>query len=182
MNNLIVELDERKNKIAEKLSSQYAVNHISIEEYERLVEYSQKIETNKEMTILEKIVDGYTPESNNEKKTIPVNTDNIEKNFANILSSRSMSGPMVDSNISSILGDLKITLNESDLINQETTLNVSVILGSVKIIVPDNVNVVCDAIPILGDVSIKGNKNKGYGKNLKIKGAVILGEIRVRNK
>ena len=176
----IIELDERKNKITERLSTVYSVNLISIEEYERLIEYSQKIETEKELSILEKIVEGYNvAEINSEKKTIP---DNIEKNFASILSSRKISGPMVDSIISNILGDIKITLTEEDLINKETTFNVSIILGSLKIIVPDSINVICNAIPLLGEVSIKGNRNNAYGKKLIIKGNIILGDITVRNK
>lgn len=172
-------LEERKQKITEKLSSQYSLNHISLEEYERLVEYSQKIETEKELNILEKIVNGNSPAETNYNKTI---LENIEKNYFTILSSRVTSGPLLSGTITNILGDHKIYLNEEDLINDETTLVVSVILGSVVIFVPDNVVVTCNAVPLLSDISMKNIKNNGYGKKLIIKGSVILGDIKVKTK
>ena len=179
MNNSLIELDERKNKITEKLASQYAVNLISIEEYERLVEYSQKIETESELRILEKIVnERNVTETSREKKPLP---QEIDKEYTNILSSRSISGPMVSGTITNILGDTKITLTEDDLIKDETTLHVSSILGSINIRLSGNINVICNAIPILGEVSNKYKKGNEYGKNLIIKGTVLLGDIKIRN-
>lgn len=172
-------LEERKHKITEKLSSQYSLNYISLDEYERLVEYSQKIETEKELNILEKIVNSNNPEETKYNKAI---LENIEKNYFTLLSSRKTSGPLLSGMITNILGDHKIYLNEEDLINDETTLIVSIILGSVIIYVPDNVYVTCNAVPLLSDISIKDNNKNGYGKKLIIKGSVILGDIKIKTK
>jgi hypothetical protein len=56
MNDITKTIEDRKEKITEELSRQYSLNKISMEEYERLIEYSHKIETEKELMILEKIV------------------------------------------------------------------------------------------------------------------------------
>ncbi|MCL2265164.1 MAG: cell wall-active antibiotics response protein [Treponema sp.] len=180
MDNLLIEIDERKNKIAEKLSSQYSVNLISLEEYERLVEYSQKIETKTELMILEKIVDGRNVSQANYESRPQL--QNIDKEYTNILSTRTISGPMVSGTITNILGETKITLTEDDLINDETVIHVSSILGSINISLSGNIDVICNAIPILGEVSNKNKKHNEYGKKLIIKGTVLLGEIRIKNK
>jgi len=178
MNNLMIGMDERKTKIAEKLSSQYAVNIISIEEYERLVEYSQKIETESELLILEKIVnERNVTEPPREKKPIP---QYIEREFTNVLSTREISGPMVGGIITNILGETKIILDEDDLINDETTLHVSSVLGSIDIRLSGNINVVCKVIPILGEARNKYKKAAGNGKTLIINGNVILGDIKIK--
>ncbi|MDR0323246.1 MAG: cell wall-active antibiotics response protein [Treponema sp.] len=174
-------INERKNKLVEKLSSEYALNHISMEEYERLIEYSQKVETDKELKILEKLIDENTSVETNTRREI--NIGNIEKNYFTFLSSRKTTGPIVSANISNVLGDHKIYLNEDDLIEDETTLNISSVLGSVVIYLPDNVEVVCRVIPILGDVTIKDQfRNKGSRKKLILNGSVILGDLKVKPK
>jgi hypothetical protein len=48
-------IDEEKDKLAKNLSEQYSHNIISMEEYERILEYINKIETKKEASIIEKI-------------------------------------------------------------------------------------------------------------------------------
>jgi hypothetical protein len=56
MNDIMKTLEDKKEEITEELSKQYSLNKISLEEYERLIEYAHKIETEKELIILEKIV------------------------------------------------------------------------------------------------------------------------------
>ncbi|MDR1247798.1 MAG: hypothetical protein LBK63_00705 [Treponema sp.] len=48
-------MEDKKEKITEALSKQYALNKIFLEEYERLIEYAHKIETEKiHLRLLEK--------------------------------------------------------------------------------------------------------------------------------
>ena len=66
MGQLTAVVEERKDKLVEKLSTQYSLSQISMEEYERLVKYSQEIETEKELTIFEKIIEEHSlPEEKN---------------------------------------------------------------------------------------------------------------------
>ena len=188
MDRLITTIEDRKEKITDKLSTEFSLNRISVEEYERLIKYSQTIETNKELQILEKLVEGYSAQGNNNHEISNnygandqiYNSNNGEREHVSILSSRTTKGVITGGNFVNILGDQKIIITENDLINNETTLNFVVLLGSVVIQVPDNVNVICKAIPILGDVSAADNISHGGGKKLIITGNVILGDIKVK--
>jgi len=181
MDQIIETFDERKDKIVEKLSSEYSLNHISLEEYERLIEYSHKIETEQEFRILEKIIE----ESKSARTADYAGTvsNNIKKEYTTILSSRQTTGPVTNGNFVNILGSHQIILKEEDLINRETVFNVTVLLGSIEISVPNNVEVINNAVPLLANVSI--NENVGTGdavKKLIINGSVILGSIDVKRK
>jgi len=174
-------LDERKDKIVEKLSSEYSLNHISLEEYERLVGYSNNIETEKEFRILEKIIE--ESKSAATADNAGKSPNNIVKKYLTILSSRQTSGPITNGNIVNILGSHQIILKEEDLINRETVFNATVLLGSIEITVPYNVEVINNAVPLLANVSI--NEDAGTGeavKRLTVNGNVILGTINIKRK
>jgi len=181
MDRITETLDEKKDKITEKLSTEYSLNHLSLEEYERLIKYSHNIETEKEFKILEKIIE----ESKLEKTADNAGTvsHNIKKEHLTILSTRQTSGPITNGNFVNILGSHQINLKEEDLINRETVFNVTVLLGSIEISVPNNVEVINNAVPLLANVSI--NETAGTGeavKKLIINGSVILGTINVKRK
>lgn len=179
----LIAVEERKEKLTEKLSTQYSLNLISMEEYERLIKYSQNIETDKELTILEKIIEEHNPPAENREAdnndARPVSGG--RQNHFTLLSSRKTTGPLTSGNYTTILGDHRLVIDESDLINDKTVLNVKVLLGDMVISVPENVNVISKVIPILADVSVSGSlKNKNCKKKLIIKGSVILGDVKVR--
>jgi len=181
MDRITETLDERKDKITEKLSSEYSLNHISLGEYERLIEYSHKIETEQEFKILEKIIE----ESKSAQKADYAGTmsHNVEKKYTTILSSRQTSGPITNGNFVNILGSHQINLKEEDFINRETIFNVKIVLGSIEISVPPNVEVINNAVPLLANVSINEDAGKReVGKKLIINGSVILGTIDVKRK
>jgi hypothetical protein len=52
-------IEERKEKAIENLSDSFAKNKLPLEEYERLVEYIQKIESERELIVVEKMVAEY---------------------------------------------------------------------------------------------------------------------------
>jgi len=190
MAHLILTVEDRKDKIVDKLSTVYSLNRISMEEYERLIKYSQNIETEKELQIFEKIVSEYnvdqyeyvkTPEPQQETKEKISSISNHKHEYTTILSSRKTSGPITSGNYVSILGDHKITITENDLVNDETVLNFSVILGDAVILVEDNISVINRVIPVLADVKIADNVGSKPGrKTLIITGNVILGDIKVK--
>jgi len=184
MDQLTEIFEERKNKIVERLSSEYSLNHISLEEYERLIEYSHKIETEKEFKILEKIIEeNKSPERVDNSKTV---TNNIEKEYFTLLSSRQTSGPIANGKFTTILGNHQVTIKEEDLVNRETVFDVMVLLGEIVISVPDNVEVIINAVPLLGNISIN-SINDGVGtreavKKLIIRGNVTLGDLTIKRK
>lgn len=190
MNNLTETIEDRKNRFVDKLSNEYSFNRISLEEYERLVHYSQSIETEKELQIFEKLVKEHTKEEDNFTSTVNNESYDNDKKFNNnpkdyfsVLSSRKKTGVITSGNYVNILADHKIIINEDDLINSETVLNCMVLLGSIVIHVPENVNVINKAMPILSDISIDDRiRDRGGRKSVIITGNVILGDIKVKVK
>jgi predicted membrane protein len=185
MNDIMKTIEDKKEKLTEELSEQYSLNKISLEEYERLVEYAHKIETEKEFIILEKII------NENKATTVYKNTGKKEinsmrhiRNEYTILSSRKTSGSIlneINGKIISILGDNHIIINDDDLINDETVINVIAILGDIVIHIPNNLAVINKAVPILGGIfGDEGNKNNGQCKRLIIEGEIILGNITIK--
>jgi uncharacterized protein YerC len=52
----MINIDEEKDKLTQKLSDQYSQNILNMEEYERILEYINKIETEKEISIIQNII------------------------------------------------------------------------------------------------------------------------------
>jgi len=176
-------VEERKDLLVEKLSTQYSLNRISMEEYERLIKYSQDIETEKELKIFEKIIKEHdAPEirEDSEKDDKRSFSRMYHNNFT-LLSSRKTTGPITGGNFVTILGDHKIIIDEEDLKKDKTVLNVMVLLGDMVIHVPENVSVIVKAFPLLADIKVPDSLiNKACQKKLVIKGNVLLGDIRVK--
>jgi len=178
----LITIDKRKEKITDKLSTEYSMNRISMDEYERLIKYSQNIETENELQILEKIAAEYGMKENstNENITIP---DNNQKKHFTILSSKKTTGEITSGKYINILSTHKIIINEEDLVNDKTVLDCMSVLGDIILHIPENVNLINKATPILADVSIDSKvKTGGGGKSVIITGKVILGDIRVKIK
>ena len=82
-----------------------------------------------------------------------------------------------------VLGEHKIIITESDLINDNTTLNVMVLLGTVTIHVPESVDINIKVIPLLADISAPDNvRNRNARKSLTINGSCILGNVSIKVK
>jgi hypothetical protein len=61
-------VEERKGKAIETLSARFAENRLPLEEYERLVEYINKIESERELVIVENMVAGFGDDERDEKE------------------------------------------------------------------------------------------------------------------
>jgi len=186
-------VEERKQKAIVELSESYAKNRLPLEEYERLVEYINKIESERELVVVEKIVAEYKTE---EKQEMPERQmDDYEEDSyvdersgfdggATILSSRSVSGPLKSgSQFFNLLGSTRIRIRKSDLAKRRTSLNIVNILGDAVIYVESGIHVNNKAIPVLGSARID-SKVKKDGRDgtleLNITGVVLLGDIKVK--
>jgi hypothetical protein len=184
MNDIAETMEDRKEKITEELSRQYALNKISLEEYERLIEYAHKIETEKELMILEKIANesNVTTAYRNTGKEKLYNAG--VKNDYTVLSSRKTSGSMlneINGKIISVLGDNHIMINDGDLIEDETFIEVLVALGEIVLHIPENITVINRAVPVLGGIfGDSENKHNNQNKKLIINGKIILGNMTVK--
>jgi len=192
-------VDERKEKAIEDLSDSFAKNKLPLEEYERLVEYINKIESERELVVVEKMVAEYrgseTPGESRDKsfKYDDDEDDDVPEHYHHhlatrnnlaLLSSRMISGPLQSrSEFVSILGSTEIKVRMEDLAKRRTTVDVVSILGETVIYVEPGIRVVNNAIPILGGSWTNSKVNKlaqDRGPELVITGAALLGNITVK--
>ena len=75
-------LSERKNKAIEALSAQFSRNGMQLEEFERLAEYIHKAESERELAIIEKIVDESADYAGIDKNGASANRGTADKNEA----------------------------------------------------------------------------------------------------
>ena len=187
-------IEERKERAIENLSNSYAKNRLPLEEYERLVEYINKIESERELMVIEKIVAEY---DGNETQSRPIDDDedepdNYTSHFQNttansnltILSTRTFAGPLKSgSQFVSILGSGQIKVRKSDLSKKQTFLDIVSILGDSEISVESGIRVSNRAIPILGSSWTDHKVDKQAGDKepeLIISGTALLGNITVK--
>ena len=188
-------VDERKEKVIENLSSSYAKNRLPLEEYERLVEYIQKIESERELVVVEKIVAEYDgddasgmpseqPDENDEPDYYDRHSNPNSYSNLTVLSSRTFSGPIKSGlQFVSILGSEHIKIRKADLSKRQNVLQVVSILGDSVVFVESGIRVINSTIPILGGSWIDSNVDKqarGEGPELIISGAAILGNVTVK--
>jgi len=185
-------VEERKEKAIENLSDSFAKNKLPLEEYERLVEYIQKIESERELIVVEKMVAEYGG-SELPNKNAYEEDDDEDDNYQRpehqgssltVLSSRTISGP-VESGMQfvSILGSEHIKIRKADLSRRKTVLNVVSILGESVISVESGIRVSNRAVPILGGAWTDRKVERSADNRepeLIISGAALLGNITVK--
>jgi hypothetical protein len=189
-------VEDRKEKAIESLSDSFANNKLPMEEYERLVEYINKIESERELVIVEKMVREYAAEQGITPERAEVEDDSEDEidSYGNhyshslgnltIFSSRNFSGPLKSgAQFVSIFGSEHIKIRKSDLSKRRTVLNVVSILGESVIFVESGIHVSNQAITILGGSWTDHKVNKQVRNDdpeLVISGAALLGNITVK--
>jgi len=182
----LIILEERKEKAIESLSTSFAKNRLPLEEFERLVEYINKTESERELIIVEKIVAEFG--ENGAESFVGADEPHDEQhhsiNNLTVLSSRTFSGPLKSgSQFVSILGSGCIKIRKAHLKRQQTVLNVISILSDYVIMVESGIRVINNAVPILGGSKINSKVDKeaeAGGPELVISGTALLGDINVK--
>jgi hypothetical protein len=179
---LAVLIEERKNKAIETLSVQFSRNAMPMEEYERLVEYINRAESERELAIIEKLVDetvrygssdrdpGQSRRERNRdsgrEPNEPAATwrgirdqvrDAVGKTSFSLLSTRKTPGDVLqetNNTFVSLMGTNVIDIREGDLPPGPTEIDAVSIMGEVKILVPRGVSVRMNAFPIMGDCRV----------------------------
>ncbi|GHV30137.1 hypothetical protein AGMMS4952_16720 [Spirochaetia bacterium] len=179
-------IDDEKEQITKTLSGQYAQNSITLDEYERLIEYVQKISTPRELKNIKKMVSEIT-HSDEDTGALLLPEDGGEKHLS-LFAWRSSTIKPVHGNAgtyTSVLGATRITLNEHDLPWGKTVLTVHSILGLTEIHVPKNVKVINKTTPFLAGVfapdetGANGIRDDSEVPELYILGRAILGNITI---
>jgi len=188
-------IEERKEKAIENLSDSYAKNKLPLEEYERIVEYIHKIESERELVVVEKIVAEYeagyddsgapqeTPDNDDDEPASCQDQGNLMNNLA-VLSTRVFQGPLKPgAQFVSILGSTSIRVRKADLSKKRTTLNLVSILGNNVVYVEPGIRIINKVVPVLGstDVNQKVEKQaRSTDPELVLSGVALLGDISVR--
>jgi hypothetical protein len=169
-------IDKEKDGLTQKLSEQYAKNIINIDEYERVLEYINKIETKKELIVIEKII-----EENNAGNNEIIIPRSAEKHFS-VFSWRSSTIKPVNGNggkYMSLFGATRIIVD--NLPKGKTILNVNSIFGLVEIIVSKNIKIINKTAPIFSGIFAPNETNKEGEElpELYITGKAVFGNITI---
>lgn len=83
-----------------------------------------------------------------------------------------------------VLGGCQIDLREAEFANQSTTINVVAVMGGIEIIVPPDVRVYTQGIPLMGGFSnrIRNSETVADSKELYIRGIACMGGVDIRTK
>ncbi|MDR2486319.1 MAG: cell wall-active antibiotics response protein [Treponema sp.] len=184
-------LEARKNQAIEALSVQFSRNAMPVEEYERLVDYINRLESEREMAVVEKIVEetalyaGDIPGKAAAPAVSHPDGDISKRRKLTLLASRETSGEVLcrERKFLSLLGNHTITIQSGDLPPGQTRVNIVSFLGLTTIIVPPEVKVIIEATPILGGVFVwpgVASQKKPGSPELVITGGAYLGNITVR--
>jgi hypothetical protein len=179
----------------EALSVQFSQNALPLEEYERLVEYINRIEHERELAIVDTIVDKIVSEAdlyagNPTPSPAPVSTtpvpagDGEPKLDLALFSNREISGDTLLTRRRSFLalfGNTIITIRDGDLPAGRTVLHVSAVFGNVTIKVPPSLVVSLEAAAYLGNVVSRSQGQRlPCCPELVITGGAYLGNIEVK--
>ena len=172
---------EEKERLTVKLSEQYSKNIIDIEEYERIIEYVNKIETTAEVNIIEKVIDENNLKNSGE---LAILRNNNEKHLAifswrstNLKSHNGSGGKYL-----SLFGTNRIIID--DLPKGKTVINVDSIFGLTEIVLSKNVKIINETMPVFSGIFIPDETNEGNGEapELHITGKVVFGNITIIRK
>jgi hypothetical protein len=178
-------MDEEKDKLAKELAEQYSKNIINMEEYERILEYINKIETKKEVTIIEKIIRENSIENNeltvsqNNEIAIPKATGKHLSIFSwrttNVKSIKGNGGKFI-----SLFGTNRIIVD--NLPKGKTVINVNSVFGLTEIVVSKNVKIINKVVPIFSGIFSPNELNRENEElpELYIVGKAIFGNITIR--
>ena len=178
-------LNEEKDNLAEKLAEQFSQNIIDMEKYEHILEYINKIETKREITIIEKIIkeNNIDEEQSTVDKSDAIITPEENKKYLTVFSATTSYIDPVDGNggeHNCYFGENKIIVK--NLPKGKTVLNVKSIFGETKIIIAENIKITNRIIPIFSeivDTVVKRNGDDDELPELYIIGKVIFGEIKI---
>jgi hypothetical protein len=168
---------DEKEKLIQKLSEQYSQNKITMEEYERILEYINKIETKKEIDIIKKIIQ----ENSGENTEIIIPKTN--ETHLSMFSWRTTNLKSINGNggkFASIFGANRIIVN--NLPKGRTIININSIFGLTEIVVYQKVKIINKGVTLFSGVFAPNNMDKENEElpELYIVGKAVFGNITVR--
>lgn len=182
MKDITIILDEEKSALTNTLSEQYSQNIISMEEYERMIEYINKIETLREIKIIEKIIQENNIKNDNGLTAVQ---DNDTGEHLALFSWRTSNIKPYNGNggkFTSLFGTNRIIVDK--LPRGRTIINVNSIFGLTEIIVSKDIKIINKTVPVFSGIftSDEINKEPEELPELYITGKAIFGNITIIRK
>jgi len=195
------ELENRKNSAIDTLTDRFARNDIPMDEYERLVADVNRAQDFRELAVIEDIVSGaagpapqsapYRAAASPAGRVDPdspfIGEENVQSSYA-VLSERRLTGEWLrkpNAAVLSFLGSHVVDMRGMELPPGPTTLEAFALLGSVEIVVPQELAVRMEAVPVAGEVRIGKaveTRERAGEPVLVITGNAILGSIEVKRR
>ncbi|MDR1216056.1 MAG: hypothetical protein LBK25_05175 [Treponema sp.] len=178
-------IDEEKDRLVKELVKQYSQNIISMEEYERLLEYINKIETKKETNIIGKIIHENSTETNEltitQKNEVMI--PKTKEKYLSMFSWRTTNVKPINGNggeFISLFGTNRIIVD--NLPKGTTILNVNSVFGLTEIIVSKNIKIINKIAPIFSGIFSPNEINKENKElpELYIIGKAVFGNITIK--
>jgi hypothetical protein len=185
------EITQEKERLTEVLSSQYAEGLASVEEYERMLEFLNRIETAKEIEYVRKIIE--TNETYALRKNLPAETG--QPAAAPLSPAGSAAAPPVANppivlksalskkrdvkKIKSVMGNYELRLHDIDFVNNWLTLKLKVVCGDAVIYVPKNTAVENNARMVSSNTIMNNPGTDEVRNKLIITGKIVCGNLYV---
>ena len=155
-----------------------------MEEYERILEYINKIETKKEMNIIEKIIQENNAGNNEltEAQNNEITTPKTKEKYLSMFSWRTSNLKPINGNggkYTSLFGANRLIVDS--LPKGRTILNINSIFGLTEIIVSQKIKIINKIAPIFSGIFLLNEANKEEElPELYIVGKAVFGNITVR--
>jgi len=174
------DIEAEKERLSEKLAGQFSRNVITVEEYERLLEYLTKVETRREIAILEDLCLETGAEAT--VYAAPAVRGHGGRHLS-LFSWRSSTLLPVDGNggrYSSVFGANRIVVD--NLPAGRTVLAVNAIFGLAEIVVGKGIKVTVDMSPVFSGVFVSSgvNQEEEARSELYITGRALFGNVTVK--
>ncbi|MDR2518599.1 MAG: cell wall-active antibiotics response protein [Spirochaetaceae bacterium] len=175
-------LEARKERAVKTLSEAFSRSALGLDEYERLTAYISRLESDREMAVVEKVVEDTV-----------LYADGPEVSRAagaglTLLSARTVSAdaPALKKRrlFLNVLGNTTIIIRPGDLPKGRTVLRVAAVLGITTIIVPPEVRITIEAASFLGGIFLcpgAGEAARPDSPELVVTGGAYGGNISIRS-
>ena len=171
-----------RDKVVDQLKYNLVHSHLEFDEFEQLARIAINTQSKTELlSLIEDLPVKDTTEST-KQELVPYSE---EESIINILSSTKRKGawsPPKHLKVTTVLGESALDFREVKLGPELRYISIGCCLGSVKIVIPQGVNVVSNVKNILGDVKVI-SLNQGRidpdSPTIVINGQVILGDVKI---
>ena len=187
-NNPTAFLEQEKDRLTEKSSELYSTSIITVDEYERLIEYINKVETKKEISVIDNIIRGCAGSAHEAPEPVYRETSVFKRHdkyeHTAVFSSQTSYLEPINGKggkFISIFGTNKIIVD--NLPPGRTVVKIESIFGMTEIVVSRNIRVTIKADTVFSGVFTPNESYKDPAMpELLIKGEVIFGNLTITRK